>query len=111
MNLYRGIERFDERTSSDDPFHEGTSTDPLHESNNSNNLFPKDSEMLGMLHDLQATIEQEQEIKEEGLENSMRLNNGVEEETTNIFQGLLLNQARRGYTPTVQNSHLLTFWL
>ena len=47
VNLYRGIERFDEGTSND-PFHEGTSSDPFHELNTSN-LFPEDNEMLGML--------------------------------------------------------------
>ena len=70
----RGIERFDEGT----PFHEGTSSDP----------FFEDNEMLGMLHDLRALIEHEEEI-EEGLENDMSFNTGVEQEMANIFQELL----------------------
>ena len=41
--------------------------------------------MLGMLHDLQALIEYEEEKAEEGLENDMSFNSGVEEETTNIY--------------------------
>ena len=40
--------------------------------------------MLGMLNDLQALIEHEEEM-EEGLQNEMPFNIGVEQETTNIF--------------------------
>ena len=98
-NLYRCIERFDEGTSTDhfhegtssNPFHEGTSSDPFHEETSSN-LFPEDSEMLGMLHDLQTFVEHEEDTVEEGLENDMSFNSGIEKETTNIFQELL-NQA------------------
>ena len=50
VNLYKGIERFDEETSSD-PFHERTG----------NNPFSEDNEMLGMVHDIQAPIEHEKE--------------------------------------------------
>ena len=50
VNLYKGIERFDEETSSD-PFHERTGSNP----------FSVDNEMLGMVHDLQAPIEHEKE--------------------------------------------------
>ncbi|KAA0054643.1 GDSL esterase/lipase [Cucumis melo var. makuwa] len=89
VNLHRGIERFYERTSSD-PFYEGTSSDPFHE-RTSNNPFSEDNEMLGMLHDLQASIQHEEEM-EEGLENDMLINSGVEQKTTNIFKELL-NQA------------------
>ena len=82
VNLYRGIERFVEETSS---FHEGISSDPFHIEGTSSNLFSEDNEMLGMLYDLQASIEHKEEIAEEGLENDMSFNNGVEEKTTNIF--------------------------
>ena len=44
MNLHSGIQRFDEGASSSNPFDEGTS----------NNIFFKENEMLGMLHNLQA---------------------------------------------------------
>ena len=54
--------------------------------------------MLGRLHDLQAPIEHEEEAAEEGLENDMLFNNGVEDETTNIFKELL-NKARRELYP------------
>ena len=92
MNLYRGIERFDEGTSSDS-FLEGTSSDPFYEGTGSNS-FSEDNEILRMLHDLQAPIEYEEETMKEGLKNDMSFNSDVEEETTNIFQELL-NQARR----------------
>ena len=42
--------------------------------------------MLGMLHDLQAPIMHEKET-EEGLENDMSFNSGVEQVTMNILQG------------------------
>ena len=74
VNLYRGIEKFDEETDS--------------------NLFPKDNEMLGMLHDLQALIEHEEETAKEDLENDMSFNSSVKQEPMNIFQKLL-NRARR----------------
>ena len=77
VNLHSGIKRFDEEISRD-PFHEGTS----------NNHSPEDNEMLGMLHDLQASFEHEEET-EEGLENDMSVNSGVEQETINIFEELL----------------------
>ncbi|TYK01178.1 uncharacterized protein E5676_scaffold2044G00180 [Cucumis melo var. makuwa] len=102
VNLYRGIERFDEGTSSDpfhegtnrDPFHEGTSGDPFHVEGTSSNMFSEDNEMLGMLHDLQGPIKHKEKTAEEaGLENEM-FKSGVEEEMANIFQELL-NQARR----------------
>ncbi|KAA0066392.1 uncharacterized protein E5676_scaffold602G00520 [Cucumis melo var. makuwa] len=75
-----------------DPFYEEISSDPFHIEGTSSNPFSEDNEMLGMLHDLQASIEHEEEIVEEGLENDMSFNSGVEEEMTNIFQELL-NQA------------------
>ncbi|KAA0062644.1 uncharacterized protein E6C27_scaffold79G001610 [Cucumis melo var. makuwa] len=102
VNLYRGIERFDEGTSSDpfhegtnrDPFHEGTSGDPFHVEGTSSNMFSEDNEMLGMLHDLQGPIKHKEKTAEEaGLKNEM-FKSGVEEEMANIFQELL-NQARR----------------
>ena len=40
-----------------------------------------------MLHDIQASIKHEEETKK-GLENDMSFNNGVEQETANIFQEL-----------------------
>ena len=86
VNIHRGIQRFDEGTSSN-PFDEGISND----------LFSKENEMLGMLNDLQAQIEHEEEA-EEGLENEISFNIGVEQETTNIFQELL-NEARNELYP------------
>ena len=55
MNFHRGIERFDEGTSS--------------------NHFDEEDEMFGILNDLQALIEHEREI-EEGLENEIPYNIG-----------------------------------
>ena len=49
----------------------------------------KDNEMLGMLHDLQVLIELDKETKEEGLENAMSFNSGIEEGTITIFKELL----------------------
>ena len=77
MNLHRGIQRFDEWTNIY-PFDEGTSSNP----------FPKENEMFGMFHNLQASIKHEEEM-EECLENDMSFNSGVEQETMNIFQELL----------------------
>uniref|UniRef100_A0A9I9EFK1 Transposase-associated domain-containing protein n=1 Tax=Cucumis melo TaxID=3656 RepID=A0A9I9EFK1_CUCME len=74
MNLHKGIKSFDEGTSS--------------------NHFNEEDEMFGMLNDLQALVEHEEEM-EEGLENEMSFNIRVdiEQETTNIFQDLM-NEAR-----------------
>ena len=77
MNLYRGIESFDEVPSSN-PFHE-------------------ENEMFNMLNNLHAPIDHEEKI-EEGLENEMSFNIGVEQKTTNIFQKLL-NEARNKQHP------------
>ena len=63
INLHRGIENFDERNSSN-PFDEGTSSSHFHE----------EYEMFGMLNDLQAPIEQEDEIEEGRLKNEMSCN-------------------------------------
>ena len=46
MNLHRGIQRFDEGTCSSNLFNEGISSNP----------FSEETEMLGMLHDLQASL-------------------------------------------------------
>ena len=107
VNLYRGIERFDEGTSSD-PFHGGTSSGPFHIEETSSNMFSKDNEMLEMLYDLQAPIEHEEETMKEGFENDMSFNSSVEEETTNIFQKLL-NQARHELYPGCSEFSSLNF--
>ncbi|KAA0037823.1 uncharacterized protein E5676_scaffold236G00710 [Cucumis melo var. makuwa] len=92
MNLYKGIERFDEGTNTN-PFHEGTSSDPFHIEGTSSNLFSEGNEMLGMLHDLQGPIEHKEETMEEAdLENDMSFSSGLKDEAVNIFEGLL-NQA------------------
>ena len=100
VNLHKDIKWFDERTSSD-PFHEETSSNPFYEGTSSN-LFPEDNEMLGMFHDLQASIEHKEEMKE-GLENDTSFNSGVEQERTNIFQELL-NQAHSERYPECLDS-------
>lgn len=61
MNLYKGMQRLDEGTSSNNnPFDEGTNS----------NLFSEENKMLGMLHNLQADIEHV-EVMREGLKNEM----------------------------------------
>ncbi|KAA0053243.1 uncharacterized protein E6C27_scaffold102G00290 [Cucumis melo var. makuwa] len=108
MNLYRGIDRFDEGTSSD-PFHEGIRSDPFHIEETSSNLFSKDNEMLRMLHDLQGSIKHDEETAEEaGLENDMPYNSCVEEETMNIFKKLL-NQAHRELYPDCSKFSSINF--
>ena len=52
VNLHKGIERFDEETSSN-PFDKGTS----------NNHFHEENEISGMLNDLQTMIEHEEETE------------------------------------------------
>ncbi|KAA0043014.1 GDSL esterase/lipase [Cucumis melo var. makuwa] len=86
------------KKTSNDPFHEETSSNPV----------PEDNEMLGMLHDLQAPIEHEEET-EEGLENDIPFNSGVKEETTNIFQEIL-NQARSELYPDCSKFSSLNFF-
>ena len=53
INLHKGIESFDEEAST--------------------NLFHEENEILGMLNDLEASIEHEKETKK-GLENEMSFN-------------------------------------
>ena len=86
LNLYRGMQRLDEGTSSSNNlFDEGTSSNPFFEEN----------KILRMLHDLQEGIEHVEEMKE-GLENEMSFISGVdlEEDKTNVVFKKLLNQAR-----------------
>ncbi|KAA0054486.1 GDSL esterase/lipase [Cucumis melo var. makuwa] len=66
VNLHRVIQRFDEESSSSNPFDEGTSSNP----------FRKENEMLGMIQDLQTPIEHVEET-EEGLENEIPFDRGV----------------------------------
>ncbi|KAA0040156.1 GDSL esterase/lipase [Cucumis melo var. makuwa] len=118
VNLYKGIERFDEGTSSDhfhegtssDPFHEGTSSDPFHIEGTSSNPFSKDNELLGMLHDLQALVKHEEETMEEGLENDMSFNSAVEKGAVNIFQNLL-NQTHHELYLECSEFSSLSFWV
>ena len=81
MNLHRDIQKI---------FYEGTSGGNLFDEGTNSNHFSEEKKMLGMLHALQALIEHVEE-SEEGLDNEMSFNSGVdiEQETTNIFQDLL----------------------
>ena len=65
--------------------------------------------MLGMLNDLQAPIEHEEET-EEGLKNEMSFNIGVEQEIINIFQELL-NEACNELYLGCSKIFSLNFWL
>ena len=64
MNLHKGIENFDERTSSNH-FDKGTSSNPFDEGTSSNH-FPEEDEMFVMLNNLKVMIEHEEKM-EKGL--------------------------------------------
>ncbi|TYK26462.1 (R)-mandelonitrile lyase 1-like [Cucumis melo var. makuwa] len=118
VNLHRGIPRFEEGTNNSNPLDEKTS----------NNPFPEENEMLGMLHDLQAPIEHRRNKGRPGIRDySNRFSIAIDVLTQNTFPiialkwvdvpseyievvkgGLQVNLSNRGSTRLLKCSNLTT---